>query len=236
MSDLPLEEQIVVIGAGGTGLLVADSIRRSPGKRLMGFLDDDPGKSGLAVAGACVLGGLQSWEALPGGCLFISSLYSPKKNTEFFLKIQSLGIPESRWATVIDPTAIVLSSITLGRGSYIGPATLLEPNVCVGNWCALLGRVYVAHDTCLGAYAACANNASIAGGVKAGVAAFIGANATVREYLHIGDNSVVGMGAAVVRDVLAGSIVAGNPARMIGSIPDRAAQREGPRDSASGNP
>jgi len=78
------------------------------------------------------------------------------------------------------PSAIVSSFATLGYGVYVGPATVLEPNVSLGNWCAMLGGVHIAHDTCIDAYTACANSVSVAGGVRVGPAAFIGANATVR--------------------------------------------------------
>jgi sugar O-acyltransferase (sialic acid O-acetyltransferase NeuD family) len=215
VDDPALVQQIAVLGAGGTGLLIADSISRTHGKRVMGFLDDDKAKKGLARGDFTVLGGLSSWEDLPDDCLFVSSLYGPKKNADYFDRIKSLGIPETRWAAVVDPTAIVLSHATWGYGSYIGPATVLEPNVSLGNWCAMLGRVYIAHDTRMDDYTVCANSASIAGGVSVGSATFIGANAIVREHIRIGNNALVGMGSVVIRDVPDNSVVVGNPCREI---------------------
>jgi acetyltransferase-like isoleucine patch superfamily enzyme len=46
----------------------------------------------------------------------------------------------------------------------------------------------------------------------------IGANATLLPGVVIGENALVGAGAVVVRDVPAGAVVAGNPARVIGQI------------------
>ena len=43
----------------------------------------------------------------------------------------------------------------------------------------------------------------------------IGAGATIRQSINIGESAVVGMGAVVVKDVLAGSVVAGVPARRL---------------------
>jgi acetyltransferase-like isoleucine patch superfamily enzyme len=43
--------------------------------------------------------------------------------------------------------------------------------------------------------------------------AFIGTGAIVLPRLHIGEDAVVGAGAVVTRDVAAGAVVAGNPAR-----------------------
>ena len=48
----------------------------------------------------------------------------------------------------------------------------------------------------------------------------IGANATILPGVVIGEHALVGAGAVVVRDVPAGAVVAGNPARVIGQIAD----------------
>ena len=48
----------------------------------------------------------------------------------------------------------------------------------------------------------------------------IGANATILPGVVVGENALVGAGSVVVRDVPAGAVVAGNPARVIGHIAD----------------
>lgn len=47
---------------------------------------------------------------------------------------------------------------------------------------------------------------------------FIGVNAIIMPGITIGSNSIVAAGAVVTKDVLPGTIVAGSPARVIGSI------------------
>jgi len=51
----------------------------------------------------------------------------------------------------------------------------------------------------------------------------IGANVTILPGVRIGANALVGAGAVVVRDVLPGKVVVGNPARMIGDVSELAA-------------
>jgi acetyltransferase-like isoleucine patch superfamily enzyme len=53
----------------------------------------------------------------------------------------------------------------------------------------------------------------------------IGANATLLPGVVIGTDALVGAGSVVVEDVPDGAIVAGNPARVIGSVTDVAAYR-----------
>ena len=51
--------------------------------------------------------------------------------------------------------------------------------------------------------------------------ASIGSNATILSGLTIGENALVGAGAVVTRDVPARAVVAGLPARIVGTVLDR---------------
>lgn len=208
-------EKIVVLGAGGTGLLVADTLERTPGLAFAGFLDDDAAKQRDGYAGYPVLGPLASWRTLPPGTKVLNSLYSPKRMAFFASLVAALGIPRERWATVADPRAVVSSRAQLGAGVYVGPGTVVEPLVRIGDLSFVYGATYLAHHTALGQFVLCANSAAIAGGVTIGDQAYIGANASVREYLQVGAGAVVGMGSVVVRDVAPGATVAGNPAKAL---------------------
>lgn len=51
--------------------------------------------------------------------------------------------------------------------------------------------------------------------------ASIGANATVVCGITIGENSIIGAGSVVTKDVPRNSIVVGNPAKVVGKVKDR---------------
>lgn len=57
--------------------------------------------------------------------------------------------------------------------------------------------------------------------VHIGKNAWIGAGATLLPGVTVGDNAVVGAGSVVTKDVAPDTIVAGNPAKLIKSIPPR---------------
>ena len=215
MSSPSHDSTVVILGTGGTGLYMAGTARRTGTLKVVGFLDDDPAKQGRTFCGHPVLGGLGAWSDLPEHCLFLSSLYGDRKTPQYHDLVRALGIPEERWALVIDPGAVVYEEVVLGRGTFIGPGCVVGPMVRLGRWCALIGNVYLGHHTALHEYVLCANSVSLAGAVTVEDACFIGANATVRQHTRIGPGAVVGMASAVVRDVGPGETVAGNPARPL---------------------
>lgn len=49
---------------------------------------------------------------------------------------------------------------------------------------------------------------------------FIGCNSTILSNIRIGPNAVIGAGSVVVNDVAPNTVVAGNPARVIGTFDD----------------
>jgi len=55
--------------------------------------------------------------------------------------------------------------------------------------------------------------------VVIGSRCWIGARAIILKGVRIGDGAIVGAGSVVTRDVPAWSVVAGNPARVVGSVP-----------------
>ena len=55
---------------------------------------------------------------------------------------------------------------------------------------------------------------------------FIGCNSTILPNIRIGPNVVIGAGSVVTHDVPANSVIAGNPAKVIGTFDDYVAKRK----------
>ncbi len=85
--------------------------------------------------------------------------------------------------------------------------TVLEDYVKINN------LVHVAHNCHIGEGTIIGACADLCGSLKIGANCWIAPNASIRQKLSIGEGATVGIGAVVVKDVAAGAVVYGNPAK-----------------------
>jgi sugar O-acyltransferase (sialic acid O-acetyltransferase NeuD family) len=114
---------------------------------------------------------------------------------------------------LVHNTAVVSPSAIVGEGSQLLALANVAANVQIGEACIINHRASVDHDCQLGDGVHIAPGVTLCGCIDIGDNVFIGAGAVVLPRLSIGSDSIVGAGAVVVRDVPAGTIVAGNPAQ-----------------------
>jgi acetyltransferase EpsM len=214
--------RVVVLGGPGGGQVVAESVKRlqtSEGTHeLIGFLNDHL-PTGSRELGAPVLGMLNSWSDLPPDLHFIAPLHKVKEMPWRARRIGSLEIPKQRWVNIIDPHACVASTANVkGHGVHVDALATVQPGVCIGMHVAVRAGAVVGHDAALGDFCFIGANASVAGYVRLEDGVHIANNACVRERVSIGRYAVIGLGAVVVQDVPAGTVVAGNPARQVGTV------------------
>ena len=117
-------------------------------------------------------------------------------------------------ATLVDPTSIVASSTTVGRGVYVNAGCTVGGAGTLGDLVLVNRGASVGHHAALGELSSIGPGAVLAGNVTLGRGAMVGAGAVVLPGVEIGDEAVVGAGAVVTRPVEARTVVVGNPARV----------------------
>jgi hypothetical protein len=116
-------------------------------------------------------------------------------------------------AALIDPTAIVASSSSFGRGTFVNAGCVIGACTRAGEHVVINRGASVGHHVVLGELVSLGPSAVLGGNVVIDAGALIGAGAVVLPKVRIGAEAVVGAGAVVVEDVPPRTTVVGNPAR-----------------------
>lgn len=210
MSGAP--RAVVIYGAGGHGNVVLDALECS-GRRVVGFVDDDAGRTGGEHCGYRIL-------AWPGAAElgedveYVVAIGDGAKRRQVTERV--LGLRRDL-ATAIHPSAIIGRDVEIAAGAMILAGAVINPGARVGRGSIINTCAVVDHDCTIGEFAHVAPGARLAGHVRVGEGALIGIGATVIPRVAIGSGAVVGAGAVVTADVAARATVAGVPARPVGS-------------------
>ena len=108
--------------------------------------------------------------------------------------------------------------LVLGKNVSFQEGIFIDPSHCyliaIGDGCTFAPNVrLIAHDASTKKLV----NATRLGRIRIGARCFIGDSVLVLPGVTIGDECIVGAGSVVSRDIPAGSVAAGNPARVIKS-------------------
>ncbi|MDX5345823.1 MAG: NeuD/PglB/VioB family sugar acetyltransferase [Hymenobacteraceae bacterium] len=117
--------------------------------------------------------------------------------------------------TAAHASAVISPKAAVGAGVLVAPKVVINALAEVGDGVICNTGAVIEHECKIGAFAHIAPHATLTGGVRVGAGALVGAGAVVKPGITIGENAVIGAGAVVLKDVKAGAVVAGNPARLI---------------------
>ena len=204
-------ELVLLLGAGGFAVEVADLVGDCPGFVVTGFVESldrsrcEHELCGLPVHWVGDIGPLASSH------LALSALGATSRD-RFTRQVQATGM---QFATVVHPTAHVSSSAVLGPGVLVGAGVIVGAETRVGRHVILNRGVLVGHHVEIGAHASVMPGANLAGFSAIGEKAYVGMGALVLNNIHVGSEAVVGAGSVVTRDVPAGVQVRGVPARAV---------------------
>lgn len=211
-------EKLVIWGASGHALVVAEAARSRGEYELVGFLDDvRPGRAGEEFCGARVLGGREQLGALSGAG--VGHLIFGFGDCRARLGLAGLARAEGfRLATIVHPRAFVAAGASVGAGSFLAAGALVNAAARIGENVIVNTGASVDHECVVEDGAHICPGVRLAGRVFVGRGAWVGIGATVVDGVRVGAGALVGAGAVVLADVPAGSVAYGVPARVIRKI------------------
>lgn len=151
-------------------------------------------------------------------------------------RLLKAGIVDARFGegvTVVEPVNIYGCSI--GDKTFVGPFVEIQKDVAIGARCRIQSHAFICElvtigDDCFIGHGVMFINDTFATGgpargrkelwrsTKIGSNVSIGSNATIMP-VEICDGAVVGAGAVVTKDIKTPGIYAGNPARLLRTLP-----------------
>ena len=121
----------------------------------------------------------------------------------------------ARAATVIDPTAVVARSATVGLGSYVNAGVVIGAATRLGAFVFVNRAANIGHHVDIEDFVALGPGAIVCGNARLGRGSVVAAGAVILPGVEIGRNSVIAAGAVARDRVDDHCLVAGNPAYVV---------------------
>ena len=209
-------KKLIVIGAGGFGREVAFLIerinRQAPTWELLGFLDDVK-ETGISVNGYPVLGDIADVTDYPDVHI-VCAVGSSKGRRGIIERVLRLA-PDTRFATLIDPSVEYSSLLSVGVGSILCAHTIVTVNVTIGAHVIVNLDCTVAHDVVLGDFVTLYPSVNVSGNTTVGNSTELGTGTQVIQGKHICSDAIIGAGSVIIRDITESGTYVGVPSRKV---------------------
>jgi acetyltransferase EpsM len=209
-----VEEKIVVVGASGypeISDLLDDINENNNTIKVIAILDDNCSLHESQVMGVPVVGGLELASSYPDDTKFIFAIGSAENRLSRKGILQKVGVPSERFINVVHPSAKVYSTVNLGYGCIILPNVVINHHTVIGDFCVISANVTIACRCLFGEGVLLGPNSVVLESSKVGPCSYIGAGSVVSQYGEIGPGGFIGIGSVVLKPVLPGHFVMGNP-------------------------
>jgi len=199
-------KRVVIIGAGGFGREVAETIRAielsSRDIKLLGYIDDNKDLHGKEITGGKILGGMgwiDSWKALRNDPLYFTcAIGDPIIKKKVVKKAIEYGYEP---ITIIHPKAIVGRNCKIGKGVIIQAFAVICVDNTIGDYVHINLQSLVGHDGMIGDYSTVSSLCDVTGFSKLGKYVFMGSGSSVLPSVKVGNYATIGAGGIATKDI-----------------------------------
>jgi len=205
-------KELLIIGAGGHGKVVADTARIAKRWEKIVFLDDEYPQLDK-IASWDVVGRIKNLsDHNPESTDVCIAMGSNKKRMVLINECKNKGysVPE-----IIHSSATVADDVFIGEGTVVFAGSVINIGARVGVGNIINTSSVVEHDCRTGDGVHLSPGVNLAGNVAVGDYTWVGIGASVINNISIGENVIIGAGAVVVCDIEKNIVAYGVPAKKI---------------------
>jgi sugar O-acyltransferase (sialic acid O-acetyltransferase NeuD family) len=205
-------KQLLIIGAGGHGRVVADIAKLSGWYQRIVFADDANIQESGGYPVVC-----KTKEAVH--LLVDYEVVVAIGNNQTRKRIlENLEAHSGHLTALVHPSAVIASDVVLGAGSVVMANAVINCGSKIGKGVIVNTAATIDHDNQIGDFVHISPGAHLAGTVAIGDETWIGIGASISNNLNICDGCLVGAGAVVIRDIEKVGTYVGVPAREKGLL------------------
>lgn len=206
--------RLLVFGAGGHAKSVLAVLRTLSCWEVTGLVEDGAGDTQRTVLGHRVLGDRGCLAAVRAGgtTRAFVAIGDNAARCDIAGELLRAGF---ELATVVHPNALLMQDAGIGPGSFVHALAIVGPECRVGANSIVQPYTSLGHESIAGEGVQFTSGVHVGGRVRIGDRCFFGPGAVVYPRVTIGNDVQVGANTVVNRDLADGSVVAGNPARLV---------------------
>ncbi len=208
-------KDLYIIGAGGFGREVAWLVERinevNPIWNLKGFIDDKESLWGSVEGEYLVLGGCEYLNSL-NNVYAVCAVGSAKVRKIIIDKLKNSNV---KFATLVDPSALVSNRVEIGEGSIICAGTIITVDIKIGNHVIINLDCTIGHDDVIEDFVTIYPSVNVSGNVLIGECSELGTGMQIIQGKKVTPNTIIGAGAVVVKDCAESGTYVGSPAKRI---------------------
>lgn len=209
-----MKQRLLIIGAGGFGRQLEHYLDNSTTQNgqweLAGYIDDDQDALKDKDSAYAILGSIDTYDFRKDDLVLIAIADIEAKR-----RIVELLTGKVEFFSFIASDALIGKYVSIGEGAIICPGVKIGSHATIGRHNIINLNAIIGHDSVIGDNCSIMPHVDVGGGAKIGNGVFIGTKGTVSPRLQIADNSYLGVGSVVIKNITDQGTYFGNPARRM---------------------
>ncbi|AKC68728.1 acetyltransferase [Pandoraea oxalativorans] len=210
-------KQYVIVGGGGFCRELISWIRQinagATKGEVVGVLDDNPDCLNGYDYGVAYLGKPADYLA-PADVELVMAIGSPKVRERLVGMLRERN-PETRFGTIVHPSAVIAESARLGEGLIVCPQSLISADAQVGHFVTVNACSSIGHDASVGDFCTLSAHVDLMGFSTLGTRTFVGSGARVMPSVTIGADCTLGAGTTAMRRLADGMTLYAPPSKKM---------------------